>query len=78
MKVSWQVTGTRQDAWANANRLVVEEEKPGVEHGTYLHPALFGQPEEKSIETVRNPQAVQQRLAAERAQPPGGSGLSRR
>ncbi len=76
MKVSWQVTGTRQDAWANANRLVVEEEKPSAEQGTYLHPELFGQPEEKSIETVRNPQAAQQRLAAERAQAPRGGGAS--
>jgi hypothetical protein len=75
MKVSWQVTGTRQDAWANANRLVVEEEKPGVEQGTYLHPELFGQPEEKSIETVRNPQAAQQRLAAERVRPPQDGGV---
>jgi hypothetical protein len=76
MKVSWQVTGTRQDAWANANRLVVEEAKPGVEQGTYLHPELFGQPEEKSIETVRNPQAAQQRLAVERAQAPRGGGAT--
>src|SRR5262249_17059966 len=28
MKVSWQVTGIRQDAWANAHRIRVEENKP--------------------------------------------------
>jgi hypothetical protein len=28
MKVSWQVTGTRQDTWANAHRIEVEERKP--------------------------------------------------
>jgi hypothetical protein len=31
MKVSWQVTGIRQDAWANANRIPVEQEKPAQE-----------------------------------------------
>jgi hypothetical protein len=44
-KVSWQVTGIRQDAWANAHRIPVEEEKTGKEAGTYLNPELFGQPE---------------------------------
>jgi hypothetical protein len=47
MKVSWQVTGTRQDPWANANRLPVEESK-GAKQGLYLHPDLYGQPESKS------------------------------
>jgi hypothetical protein len=42
MKVSWQVTGIRQDAWANAHRIPVEEEKPANERGYYLHPELYG------------------------------------
>jgi hypothetical protein len=41
-EVSWQVTGIRHDAWANAYRIPVEEEKPTKERGTYLHPELFG------------------------------------
>jgi hypothetical protein len=41
-KVSWQVTGIRQDAWANANRIPVEVEKPEEDRGRYLHPELFG------------------------------------
>jgi hypothetical protein len=49
MKVSWQVTGTRQDAWANAHRIPVEEVKPEDEHGTYLHPELFGAPEQLAV-----------------------------
>ena len=49
MKVSWQVTGTRQDAWANAHRIPVEEVKPKDEHGTYLHPELFGAPESSAV-----------------------------
>ncbi len=33
-EVSWQVTGIRQDAWANAHRIPVEEDKPenGARH----------------------------------------------
>jgi len=41
VKVSWQVTGIRHDAYAEAHRVVVEEEKPAAERGTYLHPELF-------------------------------------
>jgi hypothetical protein len=48
-KVSWQVTGIRQDAWANAHRIPVEEAKPAAEAGSYLHPGLFGQPETKGV-----------------------------
>src|SRR5919202_6327827 len=36
MKVSWQVTGIRKDPWANANRIVVEENKSNEERGYYL------------------------------------------
>lgn len=32
-KVSWQVTGIRQDAYANAHRVQVEEDKPSEERG---------------------------------------------
>jgi hypothetical protein len=40
-KVSWQVTGVRQDAWANAHRIPVEVDKPAAERGHYLHPELY-------------------------------------
>lgn len=49
MKVSWQVTGIRRDRWAEATRLEVEEEKPEEEQGRYLHPELYGQPEDSAI-----------------------------
>jgi hypothetical protein len=49
VKVSWQVTGIRQDAYANAHRIVVEEDKPAAERGTYLHPAEQGQPVSKGL-----------------------------
>ncbi|UCE20084.1 MAG: hypothetical protein JSV84_07005 [Gemmatimonadota bacterium] len=45
MKVSWQVTGIRQDAYAEANRIQVEEDKPPEQRGTYLHPECFGKSE---------------------------------
>ena len=38
MKVSWQVTGVRHDAYANDHRVVVEEEKTAEARGTYLYP----------------------------------------
>jgi hypothetical protein len=41
-KVSWQVTGIRQDVWANSNRIPVEVDKPERDRGRYLHPELFG------------------------------------
>jgi hypothetical protein len=41
-KVSWQVTGIRQDAWANANRIPVEVDKKPEDQGRYLHAELFG------------------------------------
>jgi hypothetical protein len=47
MKVSWQVTGIRQDPYANTYRIPVEEMKPVDERGTYLHPELYGMPEER-------------------------------
>jgi hypothetical protein len=59
MEVSWQVTGIRQDLWAEANRIPVEEDKPEEELGYYLHPELYGQAEEKSIEWARRPEMMQ-------------------
>ena len=47
--VSWQVTGVRQDRFANANRIQVEVEKRGAERGKYIHPEVYGQPREAGI-----------------------------
>jgi hypothetical protein len=54
-KVSWQVTGIRHDAYADAHRLALEEDKPEEDRGYYLHPELHGQPAEKSIFLKRLP-----------------------
>jgi hypothetical protein len=48
-KVSWMVTGIRQDAYAKAHPIPVEEDKSESEKGKYLHPEVFGQPEEMGI-----------------------------
>jgi hypothetical protein len=48
-KASWQVTGTRHDPYANANRIPVEEDKTPDERGTYLHPTEWGQPESLGV-----------------------------
>ena len=55
VEVSWQVTGVRQDAFAKAHPLVVEEEKDPRSKGFYLHPELYGAPDEKRIEWARHP-----------------------
>lgn len=39
--VSWQVTGIRQDAWAEKNRIPTTVDKPLDQRGTYLHPEVF-------------------------------------
>ena len=44
VKVSWQVTGIRQDVWANAHRLRADIQKPVTERGKYLAPHEHGQP----------------------------------
>jgi len=49
VKVSWQVTGIRHDAYADAHRIQVEEEKAPQEQGRYLHPELFGASPEQAI-----------------------------
>ena len=49
VEVSWQITGIRQDAYANKNRIPNEVEKVGAEKGLYLHPEAFNLPSSKKI-----------------------------
>ena len=49
LQVSWQVTGVRQDAWAQANRLSVERNKNRNERGRYLHPEALGKSPESGL-----------------------------
>lgn len=59
VKVSWQVTGVRKDAWAKAHPVIVEENKSAEERGLYLHPELYGEPAEKSLLAARRAGARQ-------------------
>jgi hypothetical protein len=48
-KVSWQVTSVRHDAYEDAHRVKVEEEKTVQERGHYLHPELLGGTDQEAI-----------------------------
>ncbi|UCC29923.1 MAG: hypothetical protein JSU86_17190, partial [Phycisphaerales bacterium] len=63
MKVSWQVTGIRQDAFANAHRIPVEEVKPERERGLYLHPKVYGMSRELGVDYEHEHQAELRREA---------------
>jgi trimeric autotransporter adhesin len=68
VKISWQITAVRQDAYAKAHPLVVEQQKPVQERGFYRHPELYGQAQEKSVQWARHSKQMQrmksQQLAA--------------
>jgi hypothetical protein len=64
VKVSWQITAVRQDAYAKAHPLVAEKEKPAAERGYYLHPELYGQSWEKQVRWARHPRELAKRRAA--------------
>jgi hypothetical protein len=49
LKISWQLTGVRKDAFAEANRVRVEEDKPEHLAGYYLHPEAFGKGSELGV-----------------------------
>ena len=52
-KVSWQVTGIRQDPYANQNRVQVEVDKSEEFKGQYLYPEAYGLPFEKSYDYIK-------------------------
>jgi hypothetical protein len=68
MKVSWQVTGVRHDAYAKAHPLVVSVQKSPNERGYYIHPELYGAPAEKSLAAAHRTQVMQHAKQTE-AQP---------
>jgi len=49
MEISWQVTGIRQDKYAEEHRIQVEELKSQEDAGMYLHPDLYGAPKTEAI-----------------------------
>jgi hypothetical protein len=78
VKVSWQVTGIRHDAYAQKNRIPNSIEKEATNKGKYLNPEVFNQPKSKTIGYT--PEPVESsindvKVAAKKATPPttGGS-----
>jgi len=59
VKVSWQVTGIRKDAFAEKYRIPVEEMKKDAEIGKYLHPDALGMPETLNVEYERIREGVE-------------------
>ena len=72
VKVSWQITAVRQDAYAKAHPLVVEPAKNARERGHYIHPELYGASEAQNIEWARHP-AMMRRLQIMRARQLAGA-----
>jgi hypothetical protein len=60
-KVSWQVMGIRQDPYASAHPMVVEQDKPANLKGKYQNPAEYGQPASLGVDYEQQ-QKLQQRL----------------
>jgi len=58
VKVSWQVTGVRNDKYAQKHRIVPEVAKAANEKGYYLNPESFGLPESKGIDYGRGKLAL--------------------
>ncbi|MBI4469093.1 MAG: hypothetical protein HY650_07220 [Acidobacteria bacterium] len=67
MKVSWQITGIRDDVWARAHPIQVVEEKPSREQGTYFHPEVYQQPKEKGFLWLDHADLMQQLKETNRA-----------
>ncbi|MCH7690109.1 MAG: hypothetical protein IIA17_03575, partial [candidate division Zixibacteria bacterium] len=67
VEVSWQVTGVRKDAYAEAHRIKVEPDKPIAEKGLYLHPVELGLSETKQLhyEMHKNAELERERVENE-------------
>jgi hypothetical protein len=55
VKVSWQVTGIRHDAFAIKNRIPNVVEKDAKDKGKYLNPEVYNQPKTKAIGYTSEP-----------------------
>ena len=58
VEVSWMITALRNDRYALAHPLVVEQAKPANERGFYIHPELYGQPATRQSEWGRHPRQM--------------------
>jgi hypothetical protein len=55
VKVSWQVTGVRNDSYANAHRIIPEVEKEPELRGKYLYPVEMGKSPRLGIDQYTRP-----------------------
>jgi hypothetical protein len=55
VKVSWQVTGIRQDPWANKFRIPNVVEKDAKDKGKYLNPEAYNLPKTRTIGYTAEP-----------------------
>jgi len=74
VEVSWQVTGIRQDAFANANRIPVEVEKAPADRGRYLYPEAIGAPATARIGYMAPPPGSEQIVHHQRPSLHSGNG----
>ncbi|MFN8244619.1 MAG: hypothetical protein U0X40_11250 [Ferruginibacter sp.] len=56
VKVSWQVTGIRNDAFAQKNRIPNTVEKEAANKGKYLNPEVYNMPESARIGYTQEPE----------------------
>lgn len=68
LKVSWQVTGIRQDPYAEQNRIRVEVDKEEEFKGYYLHPEAYGKGFEQGQDYVKLGNKTLEELKAERSE----------
>jgi hypothetical protein len=52
VEVSWQITGTRKDAFIKAHPMHVEVAKTQAERGKYLYPEAYGLPASRGVNTA--------------------------
>lgn len=69
LKVSWQVTGIRQDAMARANPLIVEQDKSADEQGYYQHPEAHRHGLDKSILGAQHPEILRRFMEIQKKTP---------
>lgn len=67
VEVSWQVTGVRNDPYAQQNRVVPLEDKSANEKGYYLHPEVYGKDQSKAIYKSVGSDNPKQRLEDKKA-----------
>ncbi len=65
MKVSWQVTARRNDAYMKAHPYVVEQDKPEFERGYYTLPELYGAPKEEGIRYAQEQRSKERQSKAQ-------------